>query len=163
MLWGSSGHVLSFIRGPVSHLVSKGVLWWQALLCWQLSCHTWAMGAWLQTSPGFLVQSGRWMLELITVLWLSIFDCVVQNCKTTFIFLPSGHLLVCSLYCPFSVQASKCSPLPTCLSPPVTLRDWVKSLMCDLGSADPLWSEAASTVLVFGAGVSVTSASYDTG
>jgi len=61
-----------------------------------------------------------------------VFYCLVQNCKMTFIFLPSGHLLVCSLLGPFSVQMSEYSPLPTWLTSEDTLRDQMKSLICEL-------------------------------
>lgn len=130
--------------------VPKDVSWWEALCCCQLFSHAWVVGVWLPTvSPGFMVQAGWWVLELVTALWLSAFSRSVQNCKTNFIFLPSGHPLLCSPYRPFFVQTRKCSLLATWLSPAVRLRERMKSLMCEPGSPRPLWSEAASTVLVF--------------
>lgn len=113
--------------------------------------------------PGFMVQTGWWVLELLTVLWLGAFYWLVQNSKTAFIFFPSRHPLLCSPYRPFFVQTRKCSLLATWLSPAVRLRERMKSLMCESGSLRPLWSEAASTVLVFGASISLTSTSYGSG
>lgn len=116
------------------------------------------MDARLQTlSPHFVVHVERWMVEAQYFCY-----CLVQN-EMTFISLSSGCLLVCSLYCPFSIWISEYSPLPIKLSPEVILRDLRKLLIREIESSDFLWREAAIRVLVFGANVSLTSASCDIG